>query len=169
MELEFPELMRKLHSIEIDYADGYGIDFEPFERFYSPDEASDWIKAWTGNAELDGQEYLIFGQDGSGGYAAFWCVRETSNVLKQPIVFFGSEGELGVVARNFYEYLWLFASGLGPYEAVEYPDKQRPIDIHFVEFAEKYSSSYKSTASEVINKAKIEFPNFVTMIQGLCR
>ncbi|MFT6843738.1 MAG: hypothetical protein ACJASR_002522, partial [Psychroserpens sp.] len=29
MGREFPELLRQLHCIDIDYADGEGIDFEP--------------------------------------------------------------------------------------------------------------------------------------------
>ena len=80
MDRQFPELLTQLHRIEIDYDDGNGIDFEPFENFYPEENTSDWIKAWTGNSELDGKEYLIFGQDGTGGYAAFWCVRGTDDL-----------------------------------------------------------------------------------------
>jgi hypothetical protein len=93
MGQKFPELLKQLHAIQIDYDDDDGINFEPFDRFYSASETSEWIKAWTGNKDIDGHESLIFGQDGTGGYAAFWCVRETSDLLLQPIVFFGSEGE----------------------------------------------------------------------------
>ena len=118
---DFPELQKALHRIEIDYDDGDGIDFEPFAEFYSRNDTADWIKAWTGNTDLDGNEFLIFGQDGTGGYAAFWCIRETNVLLEQPIIFLGSEGETAVVASNFYDYLWLFAWGVGPYEAVAYP------------------------------------------------
>jgi len=150
MSREFPELVKKLHSIEIDYADGDGIDFEPYQKFYTENETADWIKAWTGNAELNGSEYLIFGQDGTGGYAAFWCVRETSDLLKQPIVFFGSEGELGVVARDFYDYLWLFAFGLGPYEAVAYPGMEETENHQFLEFAEKHAVVNRKSAANVI-------------------
>jgi len=53
---EFPALLKKFHAIKIDYADGDGIDFEPFDKFYSEAETSDWIKAWTGNDKLDGHE-----------------------------------------------------------------------------------------------------------------
>jgi hypothetical protein len=84
MERVFPELLTRLHAIKIDYADGDGIDFEPFDEFYSKEETAEWIKAWTGNLSLDGNEYLIFGQDGSGGYAALWCVRDSKDLLEQP-------------------------------------------------------------------------------------
>jgi hypothetical protein len=168
MGREFPELLRQLHCIDIDYADGEGIDFEPFDSFYSESDTSEWIKAWTGNTELEGSEYLIFGQDGTGGYAAIWCVRETADLLQQPIVFFGSEGELGVVAQSFYDYLWLFAGGIGPYEAVEYPDTERKQNQSFLEFAEKNAPSQKRSTAEVLARAAKEFPDFVNTIEGLC-
>ncbi|EPZ8231880.1 hypothetical protein ACXWHK_004678 [Vibrio alginolyticus] len=95
MNRTFPDQLKKLHSIEIDYADGEGIDFEPYDDFYSQEETSEWIKAWTGNSSLNGHEYLIFGQDGSGGYAAFWLVANVEDLLQQPIVFFGSKVKLG--------------------------------------------------------------------------
>lgn len=169
MRREFPELLKRLHCIEIDYADGDGIDFEPFDSFNSENDTSEWIKAWTGNEELDGSEYLIFGQDGTGGYAAFWCVKETTDLLQQPVVFFGSEGELDVVAKNFYDYLWLFANGIGPYEAVEYLDIERPQNQLFLEFAEKHAYSHKGSTNEILAKASNEFPGFSATIEGLCR
>ena len=169
MKRKFPDLLNKLHQIEIDYADGEGIDFEPFNNFYSEEETSEWIKAWTGNKELDGSGYLIFGQDGTGGYAAFWCVRETDDLLQQPIVFFGSEGELGVVAQSFYDYVWLFANGIGPYEAVAYPGLERPQNQEFVEFAETHAPSHKDSANKITEKANNKFPDFVKTIEELCR
>jgi hypothetical protein len=122
---ELPSVMKELHRLEFEYADGSGMDFEPYTEFLGEDETRNWIRAWTGNMSLDGTEYRIFGQDGSGGYAAFWCVRPNVSVLGQPIVFFGSEGELGVLASDFWDYLWLLAGGFGPYEALAYPDGER--------------------------------------------
>src|SRR5882724_3262967 len=92
---EMPGVMQQLHRLEFDYAGGRGMDFEPYTEFLSEDETCNWIRAWTANACLEGTEYRIFGQDGTGGYAAFWCIRPDMSVLDQPIVFFGSEGELG--------------------------------------------------------------------------
>lgn len=169
MKRQFPDLLKKLHLINIDYADGDGIDFEPFDNFYSEEETSEWIKAWTGNKELNGSEYLIFGQDGTGGYAAFWCVRDTNDLLQQPIVFFGSEGELGVIAQNFYDYIWLFANGIGPYEAVAYPGLKRSQNKEFLEFAQTHALSHRGSAKDITAKAKSEFPDFVTTIEDLCR
>ncbi|BFM19036.1 hypothetical protein [Gilvimarinus japonicus] len=169
MERKFPDLLKKLHDIEVDYADGDGIDFEPYTEFYSKEETSDWIKAWTGNDSLDGSEYLIFGQDGTGGYAAFWLVNESNDILEQPIVFFGSEGEVGVVSVNFAEYVWLFANGIGPYEAVAYPGLERPKNEEFLSFAKKYVPSSESTPVKIIEKAKLKYPDFEKMVDQLCQ
>ncbi|HHF3290570.1 hypothetical protein NDJ06_01350, partial [Vibrio alginolyticus] len=169
MDRTFPDQLKKLHSIEIDYADGEGIDFEPYDDFCSQEETSEWIKAWTGNSSLNGHEYLIFGQDGSGGYAAFWLVANVEDLLQQPIVFFGSEGEVGVVAQNFGDYVWLFAHGLGPYEAVASPDLKRPLNSKFLDFAQEVAPSNESSVSKIISEAKSKYPNFEQMIDELCQ
>lgn len=169
MSREFPALLKKFHAIKIDYADGDGIDFEPFDKFYSEAETSDWIKAWTGNDKLDGHEYLIFGQDGSGGHAAFWIVRDTDDLLQQPVVFFGSEGETGVVALNFNAYIWLFANCVGPCEAVENPGFASTKNQEFLEFAKKHAALSKGTASEIVDRAKSEYPDFSKNIDQLCQ
>lgn len=66
-------------------------------------------------------EFRIFGQDGTGGLAAFWLVRMGESIAGQPVVFLGSEGETGVVARDLAAYLWLLADGYGPLEATMHP------------------------------------------------
>lgn len=168
MKTKFPDLLIAHNSIEINYqADG--IDFEPYEAFTSEEDTASWIKAWTGNDELDGKEYKIFGENGAGGYVAFWCIREVDDLLEQPIVFFGSEGELGVIARNFYDYIWLFANGIGPYEAVAYPEIKNTINSNFLKFANDNAKSYEASPSEIIARAQKEFPSFVSSIQQLCR
>jgi len=169
MDRLVPGLLKKLHSIPIDYADGDGIDFEPFDEFYTESETSEWIKAWTGNDALDGREFMIFGQDGSGGYAAFWCVRDTGDLLQQPIVFFGSEGQTGVIAQNFRDYLWLFANGVGPCEAVEHPESAFTKNNEFLDFARKHAAPNQGTAVEIVERAQSEFPDFVQNIDQLCQ
>lgn len=168
-DTEFPALLSELHELEFDYADGEGIDFEPYEEFQSAKENASWIKAWTGNKELTASEYRVFGQDGTGGYAAFWIVRPTKDLLEQPIVFFGSEGELGVVARSFEDYLWLLAEGVGPLEALSYIGEKRKPTPDFAAFAKEHAPKAKKSAKEVIAAAKKEFPDFEEKIRALCR
>jgi len=145
------------------------MDFEPYDEFMSAEETKSWIRAWTGNNELDGAEYRVFGQDGTGGYAAIWCVKPEASLLGQPIVFLGSEGETGVVAQNFAEYLWLLAGGLGPYEAVAYPEEVRPSHPVFTAFATQHSGIEPIAAGEVLTRAKTAFPSFSEDLRAQCR
>jgi hypothetical protein len=155
-----PSLMKELQRTEFDYAHGKGIDFEPYREFMSADETRDWLRAWTGNPSVIGSEYLVFGQDGSGGLAAFWCARPDAEVLEQPVVFFGSEGQLGIVASNFWDYLWLLAGGLGPREAVESPVAARLIQPHLSAFAGRHAPGNRQTPAEVLARARSCFPGF---------
>ena len=164
-----PDLLKELHLLEFDYAEGEGIDFEPWSEFLSEAETREWIRAWTGNNELDGAEYRVFGQDGTGGYAVIWCVRPDKGLLEQPIVFFGSEGEFGVVASTFADYLWLLAGGFGPNEAVEYADSNRIENRQFAAFAHEHAGASRCTPFEVLSKAKTEFPTFEENVISLCR
>ena len=166
---QLPPIMAKLHRLEFDYDDGDGIDFEPYQEFFPQDETTAWIRAWTSNKTLTGDAYRIFGQDGSGGYAAFWMARPGKPLLEQPIVFFGSEGELGIVAKDFADYLWLLAGGFGPYEAVSYPDDERDEAPEFMSFAEKNAPAARKTPQEVIAAAVAEFPDFEANFRKLCQ
>ena len=39
----FPAALAEAFEIEFDYADGDGVDFEPFDQFESAEETTDWI------------------------------------------------------------------------------------------------------------------------------
>jgi hypothetical protein len=166
---DVPQLLKELHQLPFDHANGNGIDFEPFDDFMSEEETDGWIRAWTGNKELSGRDYRIFGQDGTGGYVAIWRKRPDAGLLEQPIVFFGSEGELGVVAANFSEYLWLLAHGLGPYEAVACPSDERTPVTAFVDFARWHSRVDPIKPSSILERARNEFPSFEHDIRASCR
>ncbi|MEM6995820.1 MAG: hypothetical protein AAF721_35245 [Myxococcota bacterium] len=100
-----------------EYQDEHGfgdVDFELYERYEIGGPT-----AWTGNAEAE-REFWVFGGDGSGGLAASWLVHEGQPVEAQPVVFLGSEGEVGAVAKDLCDFLHLLAAGIGPYEAVAY-------------------------------------------------
>lgn len=165
----FPNALSELHQLEFDYADGEGIDFEPFDAFLSADETLDWIKAWTGNKEANGEQLRVFGQDGTGGYAAFWLVGASRDILEQPIVFMGSEGDRGVVAANFSDYLWLLAGGIGPMEAVSFPGLDREPNSTFTEFAEEHTSGSQLSPTEIVAKANGAYPGFGAWVESICR
>lgn len=163
----FPPLLAKLHELPFDY--DQGIDFEPYDQFQPAEENVEWIRAWTGNQELDGAEYRIFGMDGSGGLAALWLVRKDADLLDQPVVFFGSEGELGAVAYDFADYLWLLADGVGPYEAVSYGAESPKPNAAFSAFATEHAPAAKKTGAQVLARAREAFPTFADDFMALSR
>jgi hypothetical protein len=164
-----PTIMQQLHQIPCEYAEGEGIDLEPFPEFLSESDTTNWIQAWTGNKQLTGAEYRVFAQDGSGGYAALWCVRADRDLLAQPSVFFGSEGDLGVVASNFSDYLWLLANGIGAFEAIVFEARERRLpQPAFTAFARQHAIDSNRQPSEIISTAQAEFPNFADDVRALC-
>ena len=167
-ERTFPELLTKLHELDFDYADGAGYDFEPYTEFLPESETRDWMRIWSQD-RADGSQFLVFGQDGTGGYAAIWRVRPASELLEQPVVFFGSEGAVGMVARNFAEYLWLLAGGIGPMEAVEYPGSPpapEHVSAPFRRFAEAHAPASRAAPAEIVRMAAREFPDFAREYGG---
>ncbi|MEH0472853.1 SMI1/KNR4 family protein [Streptomyces sp. B21-097] len=168
---QFPAALAAALALPFDYNDGAGVDFEPFQAFLSAEETTDWFQAWTGNAELSGDRFRVFGQDGSGGYAAFWMIRPSCPLADQPVVFLGSEGETGVVARDLGAFLWLLAGGLGPCEAAttDEPDWMPSHNRDFVAVAERFAADRRQPAAVVIEQATREFPDFDDTIMGLCR
>ncbi|MEO3972458.1 SMI1/KNR4 family protein [Streptomyces sp. CAU 1734] len=167
---ELPLALAAAAEAEYEYDDGDGVDFEPYEAFLSADDTTSWIRSWTGNGELTGEEFLVFGQDGTGGFAALWLIRPGADLVSQPVVFLGSEGDTGVVARDVAAYLWLLADGYGPFEAVESPGGRNPRPHEeLLAIAERYAPGGRRSAEDVIAEAAREFPDFQETIEALCR
>ncbi|MDF2265215.1 SMI1/KNR4 family protein [Streptomyces coacervatus] len=165
----FPPALADLARVEFDYDEDGGVDFEPYDAFDSAEETTDWIRHWTGNHELDGGVYRVFGQDGTGGLAAFWCVRPGLPLAEQPVVFLGSEGERGVVAANLSDFLWVLADGVGPLEIVEFGRYEGRPNPALTEIAEQYASTPRRAAREIVTGAQAEFPAFSQDLDELCR
>lgn len=144
------------------------IDYEPYDEFDSAGETTDWIRSWTGNTELDGAAFRVFGQDGTGGLAALWLVRP-GPLTAQPVAFFGSEGEVGVVAASLGEFLWLLAGGVGPQEAVEFGSDSGVAHDELRAVAAKHSGVEPRTPAEVLAAARAEFPDFAETVRSWCR
>ncbi|MFD6891207.1 SMI1/KNR4 family protein [Streptomyces sp. NPDC059957] len=166
----FPPALTEVSRVEFDYGDeGEGVDFEPDEAFVSAEDTTDWLRHWTGNHELDGDAYRVFGQDGSGGLAAVWCVRPGQPLDRQPVVFMGSEGEVGVVAGNLSDFLWVLADGFGPCEAALYPDREARPDADLSELAVRHVTTPRRPAREIVAGAQAEFSTFEEDLFELCR
>ncbi|MEU6251119.1 SMI1/KNR4 family protein [Streptomyces sp. NPDC047043] len=165
----FPTALAEVARVEFDYDEGEGVDFEPYDAFDSAEETTDWLRNWTGNHELVGDAYRVFGQDGTGGLAALWCVRPGRTLAEQPVVFLGSEGERGVVAANLSDFLWVLADGLGPMEIVEYEQYEPRPNTALTELAERHATTPRRTTREIVTTAQAEFPTFSDDIDELCR
>lgn len=157
---QFPDLLKKLHQLDFNYDDG--IDFEPYQEFLSSEETHECLEAYTGNDQVDGSTLRIFGQDGTCGYAAFWVVDKDKDLLNQPIVFLGSEGENGVVAKDFNDYLWLLTQNHGLLEAIQYPENTDKTNDTFFNFAKQYSQSICRPVMTIIEDAQNEHSDFAT-------
>ncbi|WP_030412728.1 hypothetical protein [Streptomyces sp. NRRL S-1448] len=165
----FPPALAAVAEAGFDVGDdGEGVDFEPFDAFESAEETTDWLRHWTGNHELDGDAFRFFGMDGTGGRAAIWCARPGRPLAEQPVVFLGSEGECGVVAGDLSGFLWVLADGLGPVEAVVFDHDAHP-DPALTALAERYATTPRRTAEQIIEEAEAEFPTFCEDIDALCR
>jgi hypothetical protein len=160
-------------AVRLDRVGEDGVDFEPFQAFLTADETTDWLRAWTGNGELNGDAFRVFGQDGTGGYAAFWLIRPDRALAEQPVVFLGSEGETGVVARNLGTFLWLLADGFGPWEAATSYEPEPGWVPHphreLAAIAEQFAPLHRAAAGVVMEQATREFPDFDDTIMELCR
>ncbi|MFC8176827.1 SMI1/KNR4 family protein [Streptomyces sp. NPDC057325] len=170
-DLRFPPALAAALAVRFDHIGGDGIDFEPFPAFLSADGTTEWIRAWTGDEELTGDHFRVFGQDGTGGHAAFWLVRPDRGTDGQPVVFLGSEGETGVVARDLGSFLWLLADGVGPREAAN-PYGPVPASYPHPELtavAERYAPGLRAPAPVLIERAVREFPDFDDVMVKLCR
>ncbi|MFE2072066.1 hypothetical protein [Streptomyces misionensis] len=83
----FPAALAAAMAIRLECIGEDGVDFEPYESFLTADETTEWFRAWTGNGELNSDDFRVFGQDGTGGYAVLWLVREGRELVEQPVVF----------------------------------------------------------------------------------
>ena len=168
-ERVFPSALVDVSRVRFPYSSEEDVDFEPFAEFVPREETLAWFRRWTGNPELEGPEFLVFGRDGTGGKAAFWVCRQGAPVASQPVVFLGSEGECGLVATELDEFLWLLADGSGPYEAIDDPARVSRPREQLVEIAQQCSAAPRMTAAEVVERANLQFPHFTALIEELTR
>ncbi|MEU7748029.1 SMI1/KNR4 family protein [Nonomuraea sp. NPDC049158] len=146
-----------------------GCDFELYDHFEEPDRTAWWFRLWTGNQEVDGGDFRFFGTTGSGDYTGFWLVRPDAAITDQPVVYIGSEGEYGVIARDLGDLLWLFAAGLGPAEAFADPDSPTEPNAAFQTIAERHAPGRRRTPKQIVTAAQAEFPHFTGLIDAMCR
>ena len=167
---ELAELVFEDEAEDPDDAEHEPVDLEVYPAFLAADEGRDWIQAWTGNTELGGAEFRFFGQDGSGGIVGLWLARAGAPLVEQPVVHFGSEGELLVVAADVRDFLWLLAAGYGPRDvAGEHTRFDRVAHPRLTAFAEAHAGGPRRSAQAVLERGSEAFPNFAADVRALCR
>lgn len=174
-DLALPAALAEAFAIGFDFEydeeseTARGCDFAPYQAFEAPARTAWWYRRWTANPEADGGEFRFFGSTGSGDYAGFWLVRPGSPVTAQPVVYLGSEGQRGVIARDLGDLLWLFAAGYGPAEAVGDSDTITAPSDAFRAVAQRHAPGRERPPAQIVSAAQAEFPHFSDYIDAQCR
>ena len=148
-----------------------GCDFQPYAAFEEAARTTWWLRLWTGNPEVTGDAFRFFGSTGAGDYAGFWLVRPGAALVAQPVVYVGSEGQRGVIARDLGDLLWLFAAGVGPAEAFSaFSSHRAEPSAAFQEIAQRYAPGVEPRdVAGIVSAARAEFPGFGDYLDSLCR
>src|SRR6185369_10278566 len=136
-----------------------------------PEETLEWMTAWTSNSAPPAERLRVFGQDGSGGKVAFWRTVSTRPLDEEAVVFLGSEGDLGVVARDLCDFLVLFGGGVGPMECVEPGVQQLTGDLLPLQkvkaiVEQHYPSAALRTLPQALADARTAAADFVSTIRN---
>lgn len=172
----FPSALEAVSRVRLDFDGGRGIDYEPYDAFLPAGETTEWFRAWTGNAEVDGDAFRIFGQEGTGGLVGLWLVREGRPLTGQPVVYLGSEGETAHLATDLGDFLWLLARGVGPMDVAHRAGAAadgewvvRP-DPAMTAVAEEFAPDARPrTLEEILADAGKGIPGLEETVYGLCR
>jgi hypothetical protein len=77
------------------------------------------LDAWFGTDNGGYERFLHpFSQDGTGSIIALWDPSGDEDYSSAPVVYLGSEGEIGVYGSDFNDCLRLIATGLHAYDLV---------------------------------------------------
>ena len=94
--IKFDKMVRNLPSDFGYYAAGFELSLEQ-------DDSA--LMTYSDDINFINSFYEIGMSDGSGGGYYFWLYDESVSLSNAPIVFFGSEGEVGIATENFDDLL----------------------------------------------------------------
>lgn len=172
--------LRAIMNARYDYDNGRGVAFEPYPELEPVAETGWWLRHWTGNPDMTGEEFRPFGQDGGGGYVCSWVVREGTDLVDQPVAYLGSDGDVAVLAADAWDALWFFAHGFGPHdvpgelEPGEFsftPEPDRIVQPH-VELtlsADRLAPGRRRPVEQIVAEAAVDVPDLRAWIDELCR
>ena len=103
---EIPDVLIKLLEFEHDQSDYFSSGFELV------DDDKTCVKTWSENLEFLGSFFPIGQANGSGSTYAIWC--RSGELASSPIVIFGDEGGIHIVAENLMELLRILTLDIEP-------------------------------------------------------
>jgi len=162
---ELPQTLVEL----IKFSDKY--EEESFvESFYLNDDIEeDFFETWLDNGETDAEkrkEYaehmLVFAcADGTGGAYAMWIQEGNTDLEEAPIIFYGSEGEIEIVAQNLKELIKILSWGAEAISFCHYFDE----DDYYKEFLE-YQPNFLAFRKWMQESLNIKPVNIDELIAG---
>lgn len=87
------------------------------QSFYIADEDEDFFDSWLSDMPDEKmKEYcdsmkIFANADGTGGHYAFWLTNGNTNYNKAPIISYGSEGDISIVAENIKDLIKMLSFG----------------------------------------------------------
>ncbi|MBQ0896562.1 SMI1/KNR4 family protein [Micromonospora sp. U56] len=162
-DLTLPAVLVEAHMAGF-FHEHSGHDFDPYDTFVWSGEMMEWWQNWTNDPMARAPPFRAFGQDGTGGLAAFWLRNPGGPLDRQSVVFLGSEGEYTVIARDLGDYLWLLANGVGPLETVDGIERVPEPIAALTTIAQRHTGSARRSTAEVIAAAQAQFPAFEALL-----
>ncbi|MGN9890215.1 hypothetical protein [Micromonospora sp. L31] len=89
-DLTLPAVLVEAHTAGF-FHEHSGHDFDPYDTFMWSGEMVEWWQNWTNDPMAGAPPFRAFGQDGTGGLAAFWLRNPGDPLDRQSVVFLGSE------------------------------------------------------------------------------
>ena len=132
-------------------------DLEGYASFNEQYKPSDWAR----NPSVD-QQMLTFAMDGAGGQFTLWR-QPNRELLDNPVVQLGDDGELHVLANDFASFAALVAAGVDLFSRSTDALTPRP---QLQEFVQKtWADRAFGDATAILTDAKQAWPNFAAWMQ----
>lgn len=175
-----PPPLRAIMDARYNYDDRRGVAFEPYLELEPVAETGWWLRHWTGNPDVTGEEFRPFGRDGGGGYVCSWMIREAADLVDQPVVYLGSDGDVAVLAADAWDALWFFAHGFGPHdvptelepgERCFTPEQDRVVQPHaeLSSSADRLAPGRRRPMEQIVAEAAVDVPDLRVWVDELCR
>jgi hypothetical protein len=127
-------------------------DLEGYADFNEQYKPSDWAR----NPAVD-QQMLTFAMDGAGGQFTLWR-QAGRELLDNPVVQLGDDGELHVLASDFPSFVALVAAGVDLFSRETEDLTPRPQLQEFI--AMTWGDRTFGDAASILSSAKDAWPNF---------